>query len=116
MQILNAMVALTGDRNNMLYKEGLTPPEIVLLQQLHGEGSILQIEPVGEQAREPLAEISRLKELYPLHHARIQDIWRDFPGAAFPVRIDMLALSPALLKAAEASAPYMVDVNLAKSA
>lgn len=111
MQTLNAMVAITGDRNNMVWKRGLTPAEILLLQQLHGADSVLQIEPTGEERREPSEEITRLKELYPLHHARIQNIWRDFPGPAFPLQIEQIGLNSALLRPAESAAPYKVSAK-----
>ena len=111
MQTLNAMVAITGDRNNMIWKMGLTPAEILLLQGLHGADSVLQIEPSGDVKREPQEEISRLKAEYPIYHERVQNIWRDFPGPAFPMRIDQIGLNSALLKPAEASAPYKVSAK-----
>ena len=109
MQILNALVALTGDRNNMVPKCGITPAEILLLQQLHGADSVSQIEPVGDNPRQPFEEIERLKVLYPLHRQKVQDIWRDWPAERFPVRLDQIGLNAALLKPAEASAPYSVS-------
>lgn len=113
MQTLNAMVAITGDRNNMVWKIGLTPSEILLLQQLHGADSVLQIEPSGETQREPAEEITRLKELYPLYREKIQNIWRDFPGTAFPMKIEQIGLNSALLRPAEAAAPYRVSAKSA---
>jgi hypothetical protein len=113
MQTLNAMVALTGDRNNMVWKTGLSPAEVLLLQSLHGADAVLQIEPTGDVKREPHEEIERLKEAYPLHRERIQNIWRDFPGTAFPSRIDALGINPALLRPAEASAKYQVSAKSA---
>ncbi|MET0526964.1 MAG: hypothetical protein ABW003_01230 [Microvirga sp.] len=113
MQTLNAMVALTGDRNNMIWKMGLSPAEILLLQSLHGADAVIQIEPTGEEKREPADEIARLKNLYPGHVERIQNIWRDFPGTAFPMRIDQLGLNSALLRPAEAAASYKVSAKSA---
>lgn len=113
MQTLNALVAITGDRNNMVWKIGLTPAEVLLLQGLHGADSVLQIEPSGEVAREPLEEVARLKEQYPLYHERVQNIWRDFPGPMFPLRIDQVGINSALLKPAEASKPYTVSAKSA---
>jgi hypothetical protein len=113
MQQLNALVALTGDRNNMVYKVDLTPAEILLLQALHGADAVAQIEPTGDLKREPQEEVDRLKELYPLHRERIQNIWRDFPGPAFPTRIDALGINPALLKPAEAAAKFAVSAKSA---
>lgn len=113
MQTLNALVAITGDRNNMIWKLGLTPAEVLLLQGLHGADSVLQIEPSGDVKREPLEEIGRLKAEYPLYHERVQNIWRDFPGTAFPMQIEAIGLNPALLKPAEASKPYAVSAKSA---
>ena len=113
MQTLNALVAITGDRNNMVWKIGLTPAEILLLQGLHGTDAVLQIEPSGDVKREPLEEIARLKELYPLYHERVQNIWRDFPGQMFPLQIEQIGLNSALLKPAEAAKPYAVSAKSA---
>ena len=113
MQTLNALVAITGDRNNMVWKIGLTPAEILLLQGLHGADSVLQIEPSGDVKREPLEEIARLKAEYPLYHERVQNIWRDFPGPAFPLQIEGIGLNPALLKPAEAAKPYAISAKSA---
>jgi hypothetical protein len=113
MQTLNALVAITGDRNNMVWKTDITPAEILLLQSLHGADAVLQIEPSGEDKREPMEEITRLKALYPLHGERIHNIWRDYPGPAFPLRIDQLGINSALLKPAEAAAPYKVSAKSA---
>ena len=109
MQLLNALVALTGDRNNMVPKYGLTPAEVLLLQQLHGADSVLQLEPAGDESRQPIEEIERLKGLYPLYQRKVQDIWRDWPADRFPMRLDQIGINPALLKAAEASTPYAVS-------
>jgi hypothetical protein len=111
MQTLNALVAITGDRNNMVWKIGLTPAEILLLQQLHGADAVLQIEPSGQVDRLAQAEVTRLKELYPLHHERIQNIWRDFPGPAFPMNLEGIGINSALLKPAESAAPYKVSAK-----
>lgn len=111
MQTLNAMVAITGDRNNMLWKMGITPAEVLLLQALHGADAVLQIELDSDVKREPAQEIERLKELYPLHRERIQNIWRDFPGPAFPSNLEAIGINPALLKPAEASKSYSVSAK-----
>lgn len=113
MQTLNALVAITGDRNNMIWKLGLTPAEVLLLQGLHGTDAVLQIEPSGDVKREPQEEIARLKGEYPLYHERVQNIWRDYPGPAFPMSIEAIGLNPALLKPAEASKPYAVSAKSA---
>jgi hypothetical protein len=91
----------------------MTPAEVLLLQQLHGADSVLQLEPTGDEKREPMEEIARLRGLYPLHHERIQNIWRDFPGPAFPTRLEAIGLNPALLKPMEASKPFTVSAKSA---
>lgn len=113
MQTLNALVAITGDRNNMVWKTGLTPAEILLLQGLHGTDSVLQIEPSGKVERTPHEEIARLRSEYPLYGERVQNIWRDYPGPAFPLDLTGIGLNPALLKPAEASKPYAVSAKSA---
>jgi hypothetical protein len=74
---------------------------------------VSNIEPVGEVKRTPQEEIDRLKWVYPREGERIQNIWRDYPGPAFPTRIDMLLLNPSFLKSAESSQPYIVDAKVA---
>ena len=113
MQVLNAMVALGNDRYNMLWKTNITPPEILLLQQLHGQDAVTQIEPVGEIDRQPFEELDRLKTAYPIHRAKVQDLWRDWPGERFPMRLDQLGLNPALLKPREASRDYVMPAKTA---
>lgn len=111
MQLINAMVALGGDRNNVHYKQELTPIEIVLLQQLHGNDSVGSIEPIGEVDRDPHEEIARLRSLYPMQGEHVTNLWRDWPGDRFPMRLSNLNISPSLLKAAEASSPYAVSAK-----
>jgi hypothetical protein len=113
MQTMNALVALSGDRNNMIFRNELTPAEIILLQALHGADAVLQIEPTGEVKREPMQEVERLKTLYPLHQARVQNIWRDWPGPSFPTRLEQIGINPALMKAQEASKPFTVSAKSA---
>lgn len=111
MQLLNAMVALGNDRNNMFFKKDMTPIEIVLLQQLHGADAVTSIEPAGDVERDPHEEITRLRSAYPMQHARVTDLWRDWPGDRFPQRLSHINVSPALLKPAEASQPYAVSAK-----
>lgn len=111
MQLINAMVALGGDRNNVHYRQGLTPIEIVLLQQLHGEDSVGSIEPVGEVERDPHEEMTRLRTIYPMQGEHITNLWRDWPGDRFPTKLSNLNISPSLLKAAEASKPFTVSAK-----
>lgn len=114
MQLLNAMVALGNDRNNMLWKNELTPLEVVLLQQLHGADAVTQIEPVSDVKREAYDEIERLKHAYPIHREKVQNLWRDWPGDRFPMRLDQLVgLNPALLRAREASSDYLMPKKTA---
>jgi hypothetical protein len=113
MQLINAMVAVGGDRNNIHFRQELTPIEIVLLQQLHGGDSVGSIEPVGDVERDPHEEMTRLRSIYPMQGEYITNLWRDWPGDRFPTKLSNLNISPSLLKPVEASKPYTVSAKSA---
>lgn len=48
MQIANALVALGGDRRNTVPKSNITVAEVMVLQAIHGEDSVHEIEIVGD--------------------------------------------------------------------
>lgn len=64
MDIANVMVALGGDRGYTVPKYSITPSEIAVLIAIHGEGSVFDIQPVGEEDRSSRAEIEHLYEVY----------------------------------------------------
>lgn len=64
MQIANVLVGLGGDRGHTVPKYGVTPAEILVLQAIHGDQSVHEVEPAGDVARTGRDEIVRLRELY----------------------------------------------------
>lgn len=60
MEIANIMLALGGDAGNTVPKYGVTAAEIAVLRYVHGEGSVTEVEPVGEIQRSNREELERL--------------------------------------------------------
>jgi len=95
----NVVVALGGDINNTVPKANVTAAEIALLQAIHGNDAVIEIEPNGTVKRSNRVERVRLTAEY----GKAQDhngkpiIDGLFPGAAARLfqRIDELLLSPA---------------------
>ena len=48
MQTLNCLLALGGDRATTVPKYGITPAEVVLLQRIHGDDAVFDVEPTAE--------------------------------------------------------------------
>jgi len=102
MQIANIILALGGDVGNTIPKYSVTVAEIALLQAIHGEDAVTDVEPVGEISVTNRAERERLREIY----GRATDgngnkvIELVYPGAAARVfeRLDELALVPEQFK------------------
>lgn len=81
MDIANVFVALGGDRGHTVPKT-VTPSEVAVLQVLHGNEAVFDIEPVGEVERSSRDERARLHELYGRTQNGKQAIEGLFPGAA----------------------------------
>lgn len=64
MQQANCHVRLAGDVGNEVFKSCITPAELLILQAIHGGGSVLKIEPRGMDKRSHADEIERLKTEY----------------------------------------------------
>ncbi len=64
MQTANVMVALGGDKGTTVPKYGVTLSEIAVLQAIHGNDSVFDIEPTGDIERRDREEIARLHEIY----------------------------------------------------
>lgn len=64
MQTANVMVALGGDKGTTVPKYGVTISEIAVLQALHGNDAVHDIEPTGDIERSDREEIARLREIY----------------------------------------------------
>lgn len=103
MQVVNALVAIGGDAGNQVQKFKITVAEVAVLNAIHGDGAVTDIEPAGEITRSHREERSRLIGIY----GRMQD-GRDvspvsalFPGAAARVfeHLDELDLPEEMFKA-----------------
>lgn len=65
MHVFNAKVRLAGELNNEVYKRGLTVPEILVMEKLHGKGSVVILEHAGSLSDyDDDEERERLTELY----------------------------------------------------
>lgn len=83
MDTANVLVALGGDRGNVVPKAGVTPGEILALQAIHGPDSVFDVEPAGKVDRNNAEELGRLRTLYGGERgddgrSKIADL---FPGA-----------------------------------
>jgi hypothetical protein len=83
MQIANIMVAVGGDAGTTVPKYEMTVSEIAVLQRLHGNDAVFDIDPCGEIERRDREEIARLGLIYRSPdggpHAVVKEL---FPGAA----------------------------------
>jgi hypothetical protein len=64
MQIVNCDVHLGGDRNHVVPKTGVTVAEIEILRVLHGEDSVVNINPTKQDTRKHAEELDRLRKTY----------------------------------------------------
>jgi hypothetical protein len=64
MQIANILLALGGNSDSTVPKYGVTPAEVAVLRQIHGEDSVTDVEPVGDVERPNRDERKRLAEAY----------------------------------------------------
>lgn len=64
MQILNCVVRLSGDVTNESVKNGVTAPEVMLLQHLHGHDAVRSIQPTVMDKRGHREERARLIMTY----------------------------------------------------
>lgn len=84
MQTANIILSLGGDSGNQVPKYGVTAAEIAVLQAIHGNDAVADIEPLGDVQRSHRDERARLLAIY----GRMRD-QRDvspvsilFPGVA----------------------------------
>jgi len=79
MQFATATIRLSGSPLNTVVRTGLTPPEILVLNQIHGEGSVVDIvrmfKPDADVSAK--AEKRRLAERYPKYAKLVEEM---FPG------------------------------------
>lgn len=103
METANIMLALGGNKNNTVPKFFVTPSEIAVLREIHGNESVTDIEPTGSVQRSNNAERERLAAVYGAHDGEkfvSRAVNRLFPGAAARVfeRIDDLSLDESFFK------------------
>lgn len=102
MELANALLALSGNRATTVPKYDITPPEVVVLNAIHGDDAVFDIEPTGETVKRSFsAERDRLARLYP---ARDNDnraiVAVTYPGNApvLPTTFDSLGLPESVYK------------------
>jgi hypothetical protein len=109
MDFVNCLVALGGDRGNSVPKTRVTAAEIAVLQAIHGEDAVFEIEYIGDEDALELPKISRRAELERLKNryaARNEDnlliVEKVYPGDAARIfeRLDDLNLDSSLMKSA----------------
>lgn len=69
MDLANCLVGIGGDRGHSVPKYGVTPAEILVLQSLHGDEAVYDIEKTGDDARRQGEERERLRAVYPARGA-----------------------------------------------
>lgn len=96
MQKLKCEVALAGDVRQLVPKE-VTVPELLVLQAIHGQGSVLNITPAGMDKRTHSDELARLHRLYGKagEEEGANVVARLFPGYApqLPVRLSDIGMA-----------------------
>lgn len=105
MQTAHILLSLAGDSANQVPKYNVTAAEIAVLNAIHGDGSVIDIEPAGNVNRTHREERARLLSIY----AKMQDgkdvspVSTLFPGAAARVfeTLAELDLPPEMYKAKE---------------
>lgn len=115
MQTANIMLALGGNRDQVIPKFNVTPAEVAVLRFIHGDDAVTDIEPNGEINRRNRDERQRLVETYGRrldgnrHVAPAVDAL--FPGAAARVfeKFEETDLPDDFYKAATRVGPARVE-------
>ncbi|MCH4543131.1 hypothetical protein [Ochrobactrum sp. A-1] len=110
MDVCNAMLALGGDRGNTVPKYGITAAEIAVLQAIHGDEAVTDIEVIGDVERSNRDELARLRQAYGRARPEGSDVSHVdtlFPGAAARVfdTVDELELDEIFFKAEKRAVP-----------
>lgn len=90
MQIVSCEILLGGDLTNTVVKHGVSVPEVAILAQIHGIGSVRRLKIEGKDNRTTVSEKDRLNGIY-----GEKVVSKLFPGAVpqFPKYIKDLGLS-----------------------
>lgn len=102
MQICSATIRLAGSVQNTVFRNNLTPAEILILQAIHGGDAVIDILPIEKVERTQHAEWDRLTGLYdrsggpdtPDGKEDVSIVSRLFPGAVkrLPVSLSEIGL------------------------
>lgn len=109
MELATVLVAIGGNKGNTVPRYDVTPAEVMVLQRIHGDDSVFDIEPTGDVPRSSAEEMNRLVAIY--RSAKTEDnapVLQDvFPGrvANVPAHFALLGLSSALYKPVSRAAP-----------
>lgn len=113
MQTANIMLALGGDAGTLVPKDNVTASEIAVLQLIHGNSAVTDVEPTGTVQRSNRDELQRLREIY--GHAKVTDMDGSpapvlnvlFPGAGARAieKLEDLEIAPEFYKAKERAKP-----------
>lgn len=109
MQTANIHLALGGNHGHTIQKWAVTPAEIAVLREIHGEASVFDIEPGEDVKRNSREERARLLEMYgkPPGSREMSAVEVLFPGAAARLfeTLDELELDPSFYKATSRATP-----------
>lgn len=82
MELADAIVRHKGKLTTTIPKFGLTPPEVVLLQHIHGNDAVvdLTVSAQGKVDRDEFEELDRLRNVYGVSGDNLKMIAEIFPG------------------------------------
>lgn len=83
MHVCNCLVSIRGDVANKAYRTNVSVPEMMLLQLIHGEGAVHDIEYVANKKMNQMELREELARKYPKFQRQIVGIWQD-NGGKFP--------------------------------
>jgi hypothetical protein len=117
MQQANIMLALGGNLGQTIQKFGVTPAEVAVLREIHGNAAVFDIQPLDEEVeRTSREERSRLLEVYgkPPGSHELSAVEFLFPGAAARVyeNFDELELDESFYKATGRAKPKVTKAKV----
>lgn len=115
LETASILLALGGDQGNTVPKYGVTPAELMVLRQLHGEDAITEIKVLDEVSEVTnRQEVGRLREIYARREgdntvAREVDMLFPGIGAHVPSKFSELELPDELYAVKERDVPREKD-------
>lgn len=108
MDFYKAKIRLAGNMLNEVRREGMTAPEIMLLQKIHGGDAVVEIEKTGNESMNHQAERQRLYIEYPA--AINVDAKRHYVEELFgPNHVDLPTSVPGVAISSQKSSKKTVD-------